>query len=747
MNKSVKRIAFALCAVLCLSGAVTVFAFAGDKNEEAQKKPTAVFAENKEDKITKDETVYILAGTDGSVKKIIVSDWIKNSLGASSLTDTTELSDPENVKGDESYTVSGNAKVWDAQGSDIYYQGSIEKELPVGMTVTYTLDGKTVSADEIAGKTGKVSIRFDYDNRQYETVKLDGKNEKIYVPFAMLTGMLLDNDCFRNVEVSNGKLINDGDRMAVIGIAFPGLQKNLGVGKDKLDIPDSVEITADVSDFRFGMTVTIAANEIFNHLDTSKLDSVSGLTDSIGELKNGMKQLLDGSSALYDGLCTLLEKSDGLVSGIGQLADGAKALKDGALAAEAGVVQLSSGAAELADGLNTLKDNNAVLNGGAKQVFETLLSTAETQIRAGGISVPALTIENYAEVLNGVIASLDEKTVYGQALAQVTAAVEENRPLIVQTVTTAVREQLEAQVTAAVREQVSSGVSSAVHEQVSAQVVSAATGMSRTDYETAVSAGRIPEETQNAVSSAIDAQMQTDDVNALIEETITVQMASDEIKATIQTNTDVQMQTEAMQKTIAEHVESQVKQAISETMASDEVQSKLAAASEGAKSILSLKSSLNSYNAFYLGLMTYTEAVASAADGANQLASGTSDLKDGTAQLKDGASALYGGILQLHNGTPALVDGVTQLKDGAMQLKEGLKQFNEDGLQKIIKLVDDDLNGIVARLKATIDVSKHYRNFSGIRDDMDGQVKFIYRTDEIHAQIAQSEFSSDNPKT
>ena len=123
--------------------------------------------------------------------------------------------------------------------------------------------------------------------------------------------------------------------------------------------------------------------------------------------------------------------------------------------------------------------------------------------------------------------------------------------------------------------------------------------------------------------------------------------------------------------------------------------------------------------------------IASAADGAAALASGASDLKDGTAQLKDGSSKLYDGILELKNGTPALTDGVSQLKDGAMQLNGGLKQFNEEGIQKIIDLVDGDLNGIVARLKATIDVSKNYRNFAGISDDMDGQVKFIYRTDEI----------------
>ena len=736
MNKlSTKITAICLCAAIVLGGAGVAYALTGEKNEVPAKAVTTSMKAEEEKEVSKDETVYVLAGADGSVQKVIVSDWIKNALNENSIADKSGLSDIENVKGNETYTLDGsNMTVWDAEGNDIYYQGSIEKELPVAMTVSYKLDGKSISADELAGKSGKVTIRFDYENRQYETVNIDGKNEKIYVPFGMLTGMLLDSDTFRNVEVSNGKLLNDGDRTAVIGIAFPGLQENLGIDKDKVEIPDYVEITADVTDFELGMTVTIATNEIFNELDATKVDSADGLTSSLNELTDGMQQLMDGSSALYDGLCTLLDKSGELVTGIETLANGAKSLKDGAASLDEGAAQLQKGAADLSSGLNTLASNNASLNGGAKQVFDTLLSTATAQINAAGISVPALTVDNYADVLNNIIASLDETAVYNQALAQVTAAVEENRPLIEQKVTAAVREQVEAQVTAAVHEQVSTGVTAAVREQVSEQVIQTAAGMSKSDYEAAVSAGMVSQETQNDVSSAIEAQMQTDDVKALIETNTTAKMESDEIKAAVKANTDAQMQTEAVQKTISDNVELQVKQAISENMASDEVQAKLTAASEGAKSIIALKTSLDSYNAFYLGLLTYTGGVASAADGAATLASGAADLKNGTAQLKDGAAALYDGILQLKNGTPALVDGVSQLKDGAMQLSDGLKKFNEEGIQKIVDLIDGDLDNVVARLRATVDVSKNYRNFSSISDGMDGQVQFIYRTDEIKAK-------------
>lgn len=761
MSKTTKKIlAICLCAALCLGGAGMAFAQASSKKADDQPVSAAQQAAELQQKISKDETVYVLTGADGSVKKIIVSDWLKNELGSASVADKSDLSDIENVKGDESYTINGdNMTVWDAQGNDIYYQGNIQKELPVGLSVRYYLDGKSVSPEELKGKSGKVTIRFDYENRQYETVQINGVNQRIYVPFAMLTGMILDNDTFQNVQITNGKLVNDGDRTMVVGLAFPGLQENLNLSRDDLSIPDSVEITADVTNFSLGMTVTLACNDLFSQLgdvDLTSLDSTSALD----QLTGAMDQLLSGSSALYEGLSTLLDKSGELVSGVEELAQGAAAIKSGADSVDDGAAQLKACLADLSSGLNTLSANSEALNSGAKQVFNSLLETAVTQIRAKGLNVPDLTIENYAEELNTLIKSLDETTVYETALKQVTDAVEAQRPVINQKVTEAVRQQVETQVTAAVRQQVTEKVTAAVQQQVSAtvtdtvqqqvaeQVIQAAANMSKADYDAAVAAGIIPQQTQDAVNAAIQAQMGSEAVQSKIAENVSAQMASqavqskitenidtqissEAVQATITENTDAQLQAEAIQATIQQQTELQVQKAISENMASDAVQSQLKKASEGAQTLIALKASLDDYNTFYLGLLTYTGGVDDAAAGANSLYAGADQLKGGTAQLRAGAAQLYNGVLQLQDGIPALVSGVTQLKDGAMQLSEGLQQFNRDGIQKLVNLLQNDVGDLSARVQATIDVSKDYRSFAGISDDAEGQVKFIYRTDEI----------------
>ena len=729
-NRATKFISLALCAVVLFAAVGTsVFALTGEGKESEDENQETTINASAEAETSKDETVYVLAGADGTVQKIIVSDWIKNAMASDSLDDKTELSDIENIKGDESFTLGGdNSCVWDAQGNDIYYQGNIEKELPVQMSVCYTLDGQAIAPEALAGQSGHVTIRFDYQNMQYEEVLLDGKTEKIYVPFTMLTGMLLDTEVFRNVTISNGKLINDGDRIAVVGIAFPGLQEDLAISKEKLDIPDYVEISADVENFEMGMTMTLATTELFGAIDSDKLD-LHELSDAMAELTDAMDQLMDGSSQLYDGLCTLLEKSGDLVSGINKLAEGAAQLKAGAESLDSGAAQLQAGAAQLSSGLNTLNANSSSLNGGARQVFSSLLSMANTQLSEAGLSVPALTIDNYASVLDGVIASLDDTAVYQAALEQVTATVNANRGMIEEKVTEAVQAQVEAEVSAQVTAAVQETVTQAVHEneaQFRAAVIQQALGMTVEEYKAAIEAGLVTQEQQDAVNAAVEAAMQAEidarmqreeiqaQINAVTQQTVGEQMQSDEIQALIASNTELQVQ-----------------QAISEAMSSDAVQAQLSAAAEGAKSVIALKSSLDSYNAFYLGLITYTSGVSSAAAGANELKTGADALKAGTSELSAGAAELLQGIQTMKDSAPALVDGITQLRDGSMELSDGLKQFNEEGIQKLIEAVDGDLDGLSNRIRVTADVAKHYTSFSGISEDMDGDVKFIYKTDSI----------------
>ncbi|MBQ2101074.1 MAG: hypothetical protein II477_08390 [Lachnospiraceae bacterium] len=605
------------------------------------------------EKTMKDETVYVLANADGSAQKIIVSDWLRNADSAAALKDASGLTGIENVKGNETYQETEDGILWNAQGGDVTYQGTSDKALPITVSVSYLLDGKPVTLEELKGQSGHVTIRYAYENHQYETVKVGERSHNLTVPFGVLTGVLLDNNTFANVEVKGGRLVSDGDRTIVAGIAFPGLQENLGIDAAKLEIPASLEIEADVTNFTMGDTVSLVTNSFFQNVNLDRLDSVEDLKDAMNQLSDAMSQLLDGSGQLTDGLNTLLEKSSELTTGVEKLSDGAAQLSTGAKTLDAGAAQLASGATQLSNGLDTITANNDALNGGARQVFDTLLATATQQLNAAGLPVPSLTVENYATVLTNVAASLDQDAIYQTALQTVTEAVN------------AKREYIRAQVTEAVKAQVTA--------QVQAQV---------------------PEGTPQEMIDAAVAQ---------------------------------QMASETVQGLIAQNTEAQVQAAIESAMAGDEVQAKLAAASAGAQSVIGLKQSLDSYNSFYQGVQSYTAGVAQAAAGATQLNAGAQSLKNGTAQLSTGATQLSDGMQSLKSSIPALIDGITQLRDGSTALKDGLEKFDEEGIEKLSDAVNGDLEGLLDRAKATIDAAKLYNNYSGISDDMDGQVKFIYK--------------------
>lgn len=412
-----KRIYAAVISVILAAGICTGAIYAADnKSTEA---PQAAVSDNikADDAVAaeKDETVYIIAYADGSADKIIVSDHLKNTEGSTVLTDITTLSDIENVKGYEDFSHDGDNIVWAADGKDIYYQGVSIAKVPVEMKVTYTLDGKEISPVELAGKSGKIKIRVDYKNNLTVPAEINGMMEDGCVPFAVVTGTVLDNDKFRNIEVSSGKVLDDGDRTIIAALAFPSLQESLDIDNEKLDIPDHLEITADVTDFEFSGFYAAAENSIFADISLDGENTIDDLKNAASEMDSAMVQLMDGSSQLYNGLTELNGKTGELINGISALSDGAAQLSSGAVALDEGthglcdgIAQLGAGSNQLSAGLSELDKNSEALNQGAAQIFASLLAQADNQLAAQELELPKLTIENYATVLDGAAAQIEQ---------------------------------------------------------------------------------------------------------------------------------------------------------------------------------------------------------------------------------------------------------------------------------------------------------------------------------------------------
>ena len=324
----------------------------------------------------KEETVYVFTDAEGNETKVIVSDKLKNNEGSDEIEDKSNLENIENVKGDEKYTDNGGGNItWDAQGNTIYYQGDSTQEVPIKVKVTYKLDGREIAPEDLAGKSGRVTIRYEYENTEKVTEKVGDKEEKVSVPFTVLTGLMFTNNKVSNVEVSEGKVINQGDNTFVVGIAFPGLKDSLEQDKYKdLDMDydnfkDYVEVTMDAEDFALYMSMSVVMNDEFNDLDISEIDDkMDDMNDDIDDLKDAADKLEDGSGDLYDGLKKLDSNMPALSDGSARLSSGIYSYTDGVGSVKDGAAELKDGTSSLADGAKELDTGAAKLNSGARDL-------------------------------------------------------------------------------------------------------------------------------------------------------------------------------------------------------------------------------------------------------------------------------------------------------------------------------------------------------------------------------------------
>ena len=657
---------------------------------------------------SKEESVYVKADASGNVKKTTVSEWLKNP-EKGTISDTSELKDIKNVKGDETFETGSNNNVsWKSEGNDIYYQGTIDKELPVDVKVSYKLDGKSISPKDLKGKSGKVEIQFSYDNKSKQTVNVNGEDVEMYTPFTMVSAMMLSSDEYSNVSVENGKLISDGDKNIVVGVAFPGLANDLNL-KDLdmgIDIPETVTITADVKDATVGTSITMASAELMNEFGLDDIDSFDDLQDSIDDLEDatnqlvdGSKEAADGSKELADGAGTLNDGAGTLAGGAGTLADGVNTLNEksgtlvsgvntlasGVQAYTGGVEELYAGSNDLVSGAQTLASGAAAVNEGiktAKTSADTLASTA-AQVQ-GGIGTVASSLGTAASTLTSIL---------GENGANLTAGVD--------VTVTGGQATLSDEKIVEIIEKKMADADSTTKEEVKAVVKEALEDSEVSGYTSQKSlngTGKKIVETINTVSGGLNnAQAKlTDKEHSVLAQGISGVTDGTGALATM-------LGTEG-EKTIG-------RGAAGVAAGSASLQKGTETLQAGAKKLHDNSSTLNA------GLTTLK-------DGGSQLASGVSQLASGANQVADGAGTLAG-------GTQTLLDGANTLADGNQTLADGMQEYKEEAIDKLTDLFNGDISGVTDRIDAMTNLAKEYKSFAGISDGVSGTTKFIIETEGI----------------
>lgn len=698
----------------------------------------------KDNDADKDESVYLISDANGNVNKTIVVDHLKNKDKKDTLEDASNLSDIENVKGKEKFTQSGDKLTWQAGGKDIYYQGTATEEPPVTQKVTYYLDGKEISPEDLAGKSGKVKIRFDYTNTTSYTETVNGEKQTVSVPFAAITGLVL-GDGFENIEVTNGKAEVSDSSSVVLGYALPGLKDSLGIKDKDLDgdvnIPEYMEMTADVKNFSMpaAMTFVVNASDYVSTdgIDTSDLDDmINDLKDASTQLQDGSKTLAEGTDTLSDGLSTLQSKLGTFASGVGTLQSGLKTYTDGVStlsgglntlgnstgALVSGADKLNSGAGQLASGSATLKDGLKSYTDGANGLAKgasdldagigTLAEKSGTLVDgATKLDDGASQLSASASSINEGIKSLDtglktpltdkEKAGY-QAAAKDSVDKQFSNPD-----NEANYENTKAKASGVYYETMTSddSVKQAVqllkNDSDLMNMINATVGAT---VETAIK-GSVPDLANKDTATIKKTYNNSPKLQQSVKEVLNLPQTIPDYDALVSAIVDQKLNDMAtkVMAGVANNSKDKVGEAVADaakTGAENAAQSAVITGIESAKSNVSSQINAKQENGYSLvtGADALSTGASSLANGTKSLINSIPTLTGGIKQLKDGSSQLSAGAARLTSNNDTLNAGATALNAGASQLSAGTQSLinSVPTLTSGIKQLVDGSNILVA---------------------------------------------------
>lgn len=655
--------------------------------------------------VYKEETVYVNADATGNSDEVTVSDWLKNSGSVSgNLTDESILKEIKNVKGDETFTENGDQLTWNTAGEDIYYQGTTDKELPVSVKLTYFLDGKEVKPDELKGKSGHLKIQVQYTNNEKKTVTVDGKEEEVYTPFVMMTGMILPNETFSNVTIDNGKVISDGSRNIVVGFGMPGLKDSLDLdeettkeAEDKgVTIPENFEMEADVTDFTMSSTFTVALTDLLDDMDMDNIIDVDSLKDSLNELEDAALELVSGSGTLADGASTLADGvssytagADELNAGIqkylgsnGELNGSVTEYVNGVGKVVKGVKDYTSGTNALANGVTSYVAGEQKIAAGAAQLSQLSKGLEQVQTAVDTLSKAA---DGKGEATDDLVIA-DNQLAAGTKQLQAVLGSEEVTALLTQVngMVTTGNELISA--TESLSASLQTGIATPV-----ANIAAALTGMETqlnaintqlgtlqsdcetavadvnakiTDYNTKVDAAQAAANTSKTqIANAISAlQVQ---LNATTDESV-----RDQISTAITALQNAQTAADGLNNV-------QKASAITVSVPTFDLSAITSGAATLQTNLKTFKETAAALQQQLPEMQKKLDAIAAAkdslpSDSISQLTASVTQLNQGMQGLNTGLGTLSGGLGQLNTSVqaqfPTAIQGITELNGGFMQL-------------------------------------------------------------------------------
>ena len=326
--------------------------------------PTTAFAQSTSSSdygaAEKTEVVYVKASDSGKQTGVYVVNQFQSDT-ATEVHDAGTYTSTKNLTDEQELNASGTSTIKMGANQTYLYQGNLDAstETPWNVTITYKLDGKTVKASELAGKSGDVEMTL--------SVKPNDSCKNSYADnYLLQISSSFDNDLAWDIDAEDATSAQATGSTQVSYMLLPG---------------KSAEYTvkAHVSDFEFdgwqlvGVPLSIALDIDDNEFGSS--------TEDLDKLEDAGKELNDGAQELASGSATLANSSKTLASSTGTLASSTTTLADSAKS-------LAAGGATIGDGLNALTANGSSLISGVTQLQDGILGqSAQLGSAAGQVDV------------------------------------------------------------------------------------------------------------------------------------------------------------------------------------------------------------------------------------------------------------------------------------------------------------------------------------------------------------------------
>lgn len=322
--------------------------------------------------LTKNETVYSKIDTNGNVIKTTVTDKLINDNNLDTIEDLTNLDKIINLSNNNTYTKDNNQIIWNTSGTNLTYQGTTNKELPISINISYKLDGNAIEVNDLLGKSGHIDITLKYTNNSKNLVYVNGTNTYLYTPFIVTMGTIIKDTDATNLSITNGKIINNGLSNILVGISAPGLYESLNMYELK-DL-DTITISYDTTSFNLPTIYNVATSKLLEDNDLSIFDNLNTLTSASTSLKENIDALTEGSNKLLESSITLNNGTSQIYQNLSYVNQKLQEINNGAIDLDNGLNDIINTLSTVKDSLNNSNNNESISK--LKLLIETDINTA-----------------------------------------------------------------------------------------------------------------------------------------------------------------------------------------------------------------------------------------------------------------------------------------------------------------------------------------------------------------------------------